>query len=160
VAALDPGTPFPPITLRDETGTPIPAPRGETVYAVFKTTCPTCELAWPYLDRIRRIADGPGLSVLAVTQDDPAKTRAFHARLGTKLETAYDPSPWPASDALGVTTVPTIFRVGADGVIAETLVGFDRERMRELARRAAALAGKAPVELFSSDENVPAIKPG
>jgi hypothetical protein len=32
--------------------------------------------------------------------------------------------------------------------------------MRALARRAAELAGEAPVDLFSSDEKVPAIKPG
>ncbi len=101
-----------------------------------------------------------GLEVLAVSQDDARKTRDFAERLGTRLDTAYDASPWPASDALGVTSVPTLFRVGADGVVAETVVGFDRERMRSLARRAAALAGKPPVELFLPDDHAPAIKPG
>ncbi len=160
MAALDAGTPFPPITLRDEAGAPVSTPRGETLYAVFKTTCPTCELTWPYLERIRRIGEGRGLSVLAVTQDDAEKTREFNARLGTALETAYDPSPWPASDALGVASVPTLFRVGADGVIAETVVGFDRDGMRGLARRAATLAGRAPVEIFPPGDAAPAIKPG
>ncbi len=157
MAALDPGTPFPSIALRDETGAPLAAPRGETLYAVFKTTCPTCELTWPFLERIRRVG---GLEVLAVSQDDTRKTRDFAERLGTRLDTAYDANPWPASDALGVTNVPTLFRVGADGVVAETLVGFDRERLRALARRAAALAGKPPVELFLPDDHAPAIKPG
>ena len=160
MAALDPGTPFPSIALRDETGAPAASPNGETLYAVFKTTCPTCELAWPYLERIRRIGDGTGLLVVAVAQDDPAKSRAFADRLGTRLETAYDPSPWEASDALGVTSVPTLFRVGGDGVIAETVVGFDRERFRGLARRAAALAGKPPTELFLPSDDAPPIKPG
>ena len=59
-----------------------------------------------------------------------------------------------------MTSVPTLFRVGADGVVAETVVGFDRERMRALARRAAALAGKPPVELFLPEDHAPAIKPG
>ena len=150
MAALDPGTPFPSIALRDETGAPVASPNGETLYAVFKTTCPTCELAWPYLERIASVGDEGGTAdVLAVSQDEPAKTRKPSPSVsGTRLETAYDPSPWPASDALGVTTVPTLFRVGADGVIAETVVGFDRERFRALARRAAALAGKPPTELF------------
>jgi peroxiredoxin len=158
VAALDPGTPFPPIALRDETGTPVAPPAGETLYAVFKTTCPTCELSWPFLDRIRRIGDA--LQVVAVSQDEPAKSRDFAERLGTRLDTAYDPSPWPASDALGVTNVPTLFRVGADGVIVETVVGFDRERFRALARRAAALAGRPPEEIFLPGDDAPAIKPG
>jgi peroxiredoxin len=149
--------PFPPIALRDETGAPVAGPGGETLYAVFKTSCPTCELTWPYLERIRRMG---GLEVLAVSQDDPGKSRAFAERLETRLETAYDADPWPASDALGVTSVPTLFRVGADGVVAETVVGFDRERMRALARRAAALAGTPPVELFLPDDHAPPIKPG
>ena len=160
MAALDPGTPFPSIALRDETGAPIAPRSGETLYAVFKTTCPTCELAWPYLERIRRIGDGSGLPIVAVAQDNPAKSREFAERLGTNLSTSYDPNPWPASDELGVTSVPTLFRVGADGVVAETIVGFDRDRYRGLARRAAALAGGPPVELFRPEEQVPAIKPG
>lgn len=159
--------PFPSIALRDETGAPVGEPRGETLYAVFKTTCPTCELTWPYLERIRRIGEdtekdggAAGLAVVAVAQDDPPESRAFARRLGTRLETVYDASPWPASEALGVTAVPTLFRVGADGVVAETVVGFDRERLRGLARRAAALAGKPPVELFLPHDAAPAIKPG
>jgi peroxiredoxin len=160
VAALDPGTSFPSIALRDETGAPAAAPGGETLYAIFKTTCPTCEFTWPYLERIRRIGNGKGLSILAVSQDDSAKTKEFASRTCTELPTVYDPNPWPASDALGLTTVPTLFRVGADGVVAETILGFDRERLRALARRAAALAGTPPVELFHPEDQAPAIKPG
>ena len=160
VAALEPGARFPDVAFRDEKGASASTPAGETLYAVFKTTCPVCELTWPYLERIRRFADGGDLRVVAITQDDAAKTRAFNARLGSKVETLFDPSPWPASDALGVTNVPTLFRVGADGTIAETVVGFDRERLRGLAARAAALAGKPPAELFTAADEVPAYKPG
>ncbi len=161
MAALDPGTRFPELTLRDASGAAA-APRtgAETVYAVFKTTCPTCELTWPYLEKIRKIADGGPLAIVAVTQDDAAKTEAFGSRLRTKLDTLYDREPWPASDALGVTNVPTLFRVGADGVIAETVVGFDRTSMQGLAARAAALAGKPAPELFAPSDPAPAFKPG
>jgi peroxiredoxin len=157
VAALDPGALFPSIALRDETGAEVSRPAADTVYAVFKTTCPTCELTWPFLDRIRRIG---GLNVIAVSQDDAAKTAAFAARVGTRIETAFDPEPWKASDRLGVTTVPTLFRVGASGAIEETVIGFDRARMEGLARRAATLAGRPYEGLLSEGEQVPAIKPG
>ncbi len=161
MAALEPGAPFPKISLRDESGAAAdPKRAGETVYAVFKTTCPTCELTWPFLERIRRIAEGGGFSIVAITQDDPAKTKAFNARLGTKLETLYDREPWPASNALGLENVPTLYRVGADGKIAESIVGFDRAGMQGLARRAAAAAGRAPVELFSASDHAPPFKPG
>lgn len=158
--ALEPGAQFPPVALRDERGGPFPLPAGETLYAIFKTTCPVCELTWPYLERIRRFAEGGGLRIVAVSQDAPRPTHDFCRRLATKLETAYDPDPWPASDALGLETVPTLLRVGPDGVIAETVVGFDRARLEGLARRAAELAGRAPAPLFQATEKVPAFKPG
>jgi peroxiredoxin len=160
VPALEPGAKLPPLALRDERGARLRRPAGEALYVVFKTTCPTCELTWPYLDRIRRAAEGGGLHVLGVSQDDPQATAAFGKRLGTRVETAYDTEPWPASEALGVTTVPTLFRVGPDGAIEETVLGFDRGRMEGFARRAAELAGRAPAPLFRPDEDVPAIKPG
>jgi len=161
VAALEPGARFPKIPLRDESGAAADPKRpGETLYAVFKTTCPTCELTWPFLERIRKIAEGGPFSIVAVTQDDPAKTKAFDARLRTRLETLYDREPWPASDALGLENVPTLFRVGADGVIAETIVGFDRAAMQGLARRASAAARRPPTELFTASDHAPAFKPG
>ena len=75
MAALEPGVPFPPIALHDALGKPLNPADGETLYAVFKTTCPTCELTWPFLDRIRKAsANGKGLRILAVSQDDAGKT--------------------------------------------------------------------------------------
>jgi len=160
VPALEPGAKLPPIALRDERGAAFSLPTGETLYVVFKTTCPTCELTWPYLDRIRRAAEGGGLRVVAISQDAPGATRAFEKRLGTALETAYDPEPWPASDALAVENVPTLFRVAPGGLIQETVVGFDRARMEGLAARAAALAHRPPAPLFHPHERVPALKAG
>ena len=160
MAALDPGAPFPPIPLRDETGASVPPPAGDVLYAVFKTTCPTCELAWPYLERIREAAGTSGLRVIAVSQDDPQKTSEFNRRLGSRVETVYDPNPWPASDRLGVATVPSFFRVAPDGSIAETAVGFSRESMEGFARHAASLAGRPYAGLFRAGDPAPAIRPG
>jgi len=157
VSVLEPGARLPRLSLTDEKGDPFPLPSGEALYAVFKTTCPTCALTWPFLERLR--ADG-GLPILAVSQDDPAATHAFAERLSTRLETAFDPEPWPGSRALGVQTVPTLFRVGRDGAIAETVVGFDRARLEGFARRAAELSGRPAIPLFRPDENVPPVKPG
>jgi hypothetical protein len=160
VAVLSPGTQFPRVSLLDESGAPSAAADGETLYAVFKTTCPVCELTWPFLERIRQVAEGGKLRVLAVSQDNAAKTRAFNERTGARLDTRYDPEPWKASDALGMTTVPTLFRVSPDGTIAETVEGFDRKALEGLARRAASLAGKPLSELFRPGDNAPAFKPG
>ena len=160
MAALSPGSPFPDVALRDRSGQPAPTSDGEALYVVFKTTCPTCELTWPYLERLRQAAGPDGLKVIAISQDDHQKTSAFNRRLGSRVETLYDPPPYEASDRLGVTVVPTFFRVGPDGRVAETSVGFARDRLEGYARRASALAGRPYQDFFRPEDSAPAVRPG
>ena len=117
---------MPPLPLMDEDGKTLPAATGaaETLYVAFKTTCPTCALTWPYLERVRQASEG-GMRVVAISQDPPAATREFQERHGAHIEIAYDAPPWPVSEQLGVTTVPTFFRVGPDGTIEETRRGLE-----------------------------------
>jgi len=158
--SLSPGSRLPEISLTDSRGHSTPVAPGETLLAIFKTTCPTCAFAWPYLERIRTLARGGRLSVLAVSQDEPRTTEAFYAELGVSLPTAYDPEPWPASAALSLTTVPTFLLVGADRTLRDTAVGFQKHKMEAFAAEAARLAGRPAPGLFSPGERVPAIKPG
>ena len=149
---------FPQIELETESGSRFVPPATETLYGFFKTTCPTSELAWPHFDRIRRIGEG-GLGVFAVSQDGRAETALFHSRLGVDLETLYDPEPWKASATLGLTNVPTFFLVGPDGRIDESVVGFQREKLEEIARLAGKLAGRPPRSSFSGRRPGPADRP-
>jgi peroxiredoxin len=159
LAALEPGTVFPQVALETESGARFVPPAAETLYVFFKTTCPTCELAWPYLERIRRIA-GDALPVFAVSQDTRPETAEFNERLGVEVGTLYDPPPWSASATLGLTNVPTFFLVGPGGRIRKTVVGFQRPKLEALANRAAKLAGGKSARLFRIGENVPLISPG
>src|SRR5258708_18901162 len=157
---LDPGMPFPSLALRDEEGRPARVPGGETLYAFFKTTCPTSELAWPYLERIRKIGEGGSLTLLAISQDDPEATRRFSDDLGVSLTTLYDAEPWAASEAVGLTTVPAFFLVGSDGYVRDAVIGVQRHKMEEFAALAADRAGGKRTPLYLPGERVPAIKPG
>jgi peroxiredoxin len=159
VAVLDPGVLMPPLPLIDEDGRPLPASDGETLYVAFKTTCPTCALTWPFLERVREASEG-GMRVIGISQDPAAQTREFQERHGAHIEIGYDPQPWPISERIGLTTVPSFFRVGADGTLEESFEGWDRERVRALARRGAELAGREAVDILRPGEQAPAIKPG
>jgi peroxiredoxin len=160
VAVLEPGSSFPPLPLQDSQGRPAAGPNGAALYAFFKTTCPTCELTWPYLERLRVRTLAGGVAVVAVSQDDPEETEAFNERLSTRIWTLYDPPPWRASDAVGAASVPTLFLV-ADGRIRETLVGFEKRKWEDLAVRAAAPGRDGVREaLFRPEEKVPALRPG
>ena len=159
MAALEPGAVFPQIALETESGARFVPPVAESLYGFFKTTCPTSELAWPYVERIRRIGGG-SLPVFGVSQDARPETADFNERLGVGVETLYDPPPWQGSAALGLTNVPTFFLVGPGGRIRETIVGFQRPKLEALANRAAKLAGRRSARLFRIGENVPLIVPG
>lgn len=157
---LGPGSPFPPLDLRDSRGDALAlaiAPPGrKALYVFFKTTCPTCELLWPYLDRLRRCV-GDKLEIVAVSQDGRQETDRFSRDLATDIRTVYDPPPWRASEEMGLENVPTMFLVGEDGRIRETILGFQKAKLEELASGGSANAGHP---LFRSDENVPQIRPG
>lgn len=159
MAALEPGAMFPQIELETESSARFVPPAAETLYVFFKTTCPTSELAWPHLERIRRIA-ADALPIFAVSQDGPSETAAFNERLGVRVETLYDPPPWRASAALGLTNVPTFFLVAPGGRIRETIVGFQRPRLEALAKRAGKLSGRGSVRLFPIGQKIPLIVPG
>ena len=146
--------------MQNQAGRQATLPDGTALYGFFKTTCPTCEMAWPYLERVRRLGKGGTLSVWGISQDDRATTRSFSRRLGLSIPTLYDPEPWPASTSLGLTTVPTFLVVGPDGMIRDATTGFQRHKMEEWADLAARLAGRPASELFGPDEKIPAIKPG
>ncbi len=77
-------------------------------------------------------------------QDEGLRRAARHAARHRSTTATPGRPPTPSASS----NVPTLFRVGADGTIAETVVGFDRARLQGLAGRAAALAGKPAPELF------------
>ncbi len=85
VAVLTPGSAFPRLELSDTRGNKTARPAGEALYGVFKTTCPTCELAWPFSTGSADWPKGGALEVVAVSQDDAGLTAEFNRRLGVQL---------------------------------------------------------------------------
>ena len=135
-------------------------PAGEKLYVFYKTTCPTTEMTWPHLERIRRLAAGGALTVVPVSQDDPDETADFHRRTGYAASAFYDPPPWIVSESLGLASVPAFFLVGGDGVVRQTALGFEKDKMESFAALAAELASRPHQRLFDPGDGVPAVRPG
>lgn len=152
---LQPGSTAPPFTLELASGGRRSLSEilqaGPAVLAFFKVTCPTCQLALPYLQRIR----GVQLQVYAISQDDAARTQEFQRMFGVELPALLDPAAakYPASRAYGIQFVPSVFLVERDGRISWTAEAFDHRAYEELARR----AGRP---MFGPEDRVPAYKPG
>ena len=141
--------------LRDALG------RGPVVLAFFKVSCPVCQFAFPYIERIHRAQRDSGVTIVGVSQDDAKTTRAFLREYGITFPTALDDTRrYPVSNAYGLTNVPTFFYVAPSGSIELTSVGWSRQDMEELNRLVAGVARKPPAPVFRPGENVPDFKPG
>jgi len=124
---------------------------GPVALAFFKISCPVCQFTLPYLDRL---APG-GLRIYAISQNSAAETTKFHEAFGVNLPTLLDSEEleFPASNAFGISTVPTLFVVESDGLISRVMEGWSKADM-------AALGERAGVALFGASENVPQWKAG
>ena len=120
--------------------------------AFYKASCPTCQLTMPFLERLR----AGGARVFAIAQDPPATVRAFNSEFDIPdMPTFIDPAAqgYPASDAFGLTHVPSLFFVQPDGLIAWDSVGFVRLDLEDLAQRLG-------IPIFHNGDIVPAAKAG
>ncbi len=125
---------------------------GPVLLAFFKVSCPVCQMTLPYLDRLQ--APG-GLSLYAVSQNDADETRDFNRRFGVGLPTLLDSEDenFPASNAYGISTVPTLFWIEADGTVGRVIEGWQKKQIEWLAE-------KAGVTPFQQGEKIPDWKAG
>ncbi len=128
---------------------------GPVLLAFFKVDCPVCQLTWPFLERIHRSAAPGQVRVVGVSQNGPRDTASFAAEFGSTFLMLMDPakSGYPASNAFGISTVPSLFLVESDGAISWASFGFCKRDLEGLGQRFG-------VEVFRQEDNVPAWKAG
>lgn len=113
------GKPVPAIALpRLDGGAPEPAFRageGPMLVNLFASWCGPCAVEHPQLARLK----AQGVRIVGIAyKDDPAKTRAFLARLGDPYDRVLVDRQGDAGIEFGVTGVPESYLVGADGTVA------------------------------------------
>lgn len=124
---------------------------GPTVFAFFKISCPVCQFALPFLDRLT----AGSIRIVGISQDDAAPTERFQEEFGLKFPSLIDEegAGFAVSNAFGITHVPTMFLVESDGRVSWALDGFSKKEFERLGER----AGVAP---FREGEPVPDWKGG
>jgi len=107
--------------------------------AVFKTSCPTCRLTWPYLERLHAAYGGTAVKVVGVSQNGIEESRRFFEEYGgARFDLVLDPEPgFAASNAFHVEAVPHLALISPTGALEESFAGWSRERMEELGSRLA-----------------------
>jgi peroxiredoxin len=130
----------------------------QAVLIFYKYTCPTCQFALPYLQKIYD-AYGDQFYFVAIAQDGPEPTKDFRKEYKITIPTLMDVSPYPVSREYQLEIVPTILTVSADHKILNAGEGFAKQELLNLADELAEKTGRPQIELYG-DAQVPDFKPG
>lgn len=134
--------------------------KGAIVLAFFKITCPTCQYAFPFFDRVHRAYAG-NVPWFGVSQDEERYTREFMREFNVSFPVLLDDTDaYPVSNLFDLSNVPTVFLVGPDRKIQYSAVGWDKKELEQLNARVAKLARMAPAAIFGPGERVEAWKAG
>jgi peroxiredoxin len=163
MAALDNGTHAPQVVLPDLKGKKISLTeelkRGPVVLAFFKVSCPVCQYAFPMLERIHRAY--PKAVIYGVSQNSRKDTELFCREFGVTFPVLLDdPKTYTASNAYGLTHVPSIFYIGQDGTIEVSSVGWSKSDVEEIGRRLGAVYHVPVATLFKPGEQVTDFRAG
>ena len=165
MAALTPGTTAPDFTLQAMDGKPFSLrealARGPVIAAFFKVGCPTCQYAFPFLERLFQANGNGNVTVIGISQNEKENTAAFVKQFGITFPVLLeDTRTYAVSNAYGLTNVPSIFWIAQDGEIEISSVGWIRKEMEELNRRAAEASGDGLKPLFQPNEQIADFRAG
>lgn len=129
--------------------------RGPVLLAFFKVSCPTCQYAFPFLERLHKAYGSNGVSLFGISQNSAKDTAAFNKEFGITFPTLLDDTDsYPVSNAYGLTNVPTVFWIAQDGEIEVSSVGWVKADFEEIGRKMADIAKTTPVAVFKPGEDV------
>ena len=165
MTALAPGTQAPDFTLPSMDDKPFSLraalARGPVLAAFFKISCPTCQYAFPFLQRIDEAHGGRSVTIVGISQNAKKDTAAFIKEYGITFPVLLDDThSYPVSNAYGLTNVPTIFWIAPEGDIEISSVGWVRKEMEEFNQRAAQALSEATKPLFLPEEHIADFRAG
>jgi len=135
--------------------------RGPVLAIFFKISCPVCQYAFPYFERIYKTYGGKQVTIVGISQNDKPDTAAFLKKYAVTFPILLDDTKtYPASNAYGLTNVPTAFWISGDGVIEISSVGWSRQDFEAMAAKAAAATASAPIPFFQPKETVADFRAG
>lgn len=165
MSALNAGAPAPDFSLPDMNGKLFvlkeALARGPVLLAFFKISCPTCQYAFPFLQRILHAHGSKNVTIVGISQNNKRDTQTFLKEYGVTFPVLLDdPASYQVSNAYGLTNVPTVFWIAQDAEIEISSVGWVKHDVDELNRKAAEAGGETLVPVFHSGEQVVEFRAG
>jgi len=107
--------------------------KGQVLAVFFKVSCPVCQYAFPFFERLHKAYGSQKVAMVAISQDDKRDTTAFLKQYGVTFPALVDdPAGYAVSNAYGLTNVPSWFLIGQDGAIRISSVGWVRKDVEAL----------------------------
>src|SRR5208282_2471035 len=156
---LQAGADAPEIELPDSSGRPVTlselVSKGPVVAAFYKVSCPVCQFTLPFVERIHKAYGNEKVAIVGISQDEAGDTKEFAAEYGLSFPSLIDDSGYPASNAYGLTNVPSVFLITPEGKIAASFSGFDKNGLEEISASFAKHLAKPAAPVFRPGETVP-----
>lgn len=135
--------------------------RGPVLAIFLKISCPVCQYALPYFDRVFKAYGGKKLKIVGVSQNDKKETAEFIKKFGVTFPVLLDDTKtFPVSNAYGLNTVPTAFWIAEDGEIEISAVSWVRKEFEEIAAKAASVSGSVATPMFQPSEQIADFRAG
>ena len=128
--------------------------------AFYKSACPTCQLTFPFIERL---FDGFGPdarpAIWGISQDEADATRDFAERFGLGFPVLIDEHPYPVSVDFEIRYVPTMYLIDSGGLIRMADFGFSKPALRTAADAFSKSLDRPSPDLFAGD-GLPERRPG
>lgn len=135
--------------------------RGPVLAVFFKNSCPVCQYALPYFERVHKTYGSGKFSIVGVSENDKKDTAEFLKKYGISFPTLLDDTKsFPASNAFQLTTVPSAFWIAQDGDIEISSVGWSRQEFEKFVSKAAYINGQTPKSVFQPSEQIADFRAG
>jgi len=165
MAALNAGTRAPGFTLSTAQGKQFSLDealkKGPVVLAFFKISCPVCQYAFPFIERVYRANQGGDVTVLGISQDNARDTKDFLREYGVTFAVALDdPAKYLVSNAYGLTNVPTLFYIAPDGEVEISSVGWSKADVEAINQKLSEHRKQAAAPLWRKGEDIQDFRAG
>ncbi|MFZ0913742.1 MAG: TlpA disulfide reductase family protein [Candidatus Korobacteraceae bacterium] len=135
--------------------------KGPVVLMFFKVSCPVCQYALPFLERVYQANRAANVTVLGISQDTARDTKDFLREYGVTFPVALDdPTKYAVSNAYGLTNVPTIFYLAPSSAIEVSSVGWSKADVEAIHQKLAEHREQPPAPLWRKGEDIQDFRAG
>ena len=135
--------------------------KGPVVLTFFKVSCPVCQYAFPFFERMFQANRDTKATFVGISQDNAKNTQLFLKQFGVTFPVALDdPANYAVSNAYGITNVPTLFYIAPSGEIEISSVSWSKVEVEAVNQKLAEQRRQAPVMLWRDGDDVREFRAG